>query len=131
MEKIVITYGTFDLFHIGHLRLLKRLKNLGDKLYVGVSTDEFNALKNKKSFISFEDRYEIVKALECVDYVFPENNWEQKVEDIKKYNAKIFAMGDDWAGHFDFLKEFCDVIYLPRTEGISSSFIKENLKNKK
>lgn len=127
MEKIVITYGTFDLFHIGHLRLLKRLKNLGDKLYVGVSTDEFNALKNKKSFISFEDRCEIVKSLECVDYVFPENNWEQKVEDIKKYNAKIFAMGDDWVGHFDFLKEFCDVIYLPRTEGISSSFIKKEL----
>lgn len=127
MKKIVITYGTFDLFHIGHLRLLQRLKFLGDELYVGVSTDKFNNLKNKKSFIPYEDRIEIVRSIKCVNFAFPENDWEQKIEDIKKYNVSIFAMGDDWVGKFDYLKELCEVVYLPRTEGISSSFIKQEL----
>ncbi|MGR5531565.1 glycerol-3-phosphate cytidylyltransferase [Vibrio alfacsensis] len=129
MTKIVITYGTFDLFHVGHVRLLKRLKELGDKLVVGVSSDQFNELKGKKSFFSYSERAEIVSASKYVDEVFPEHNWEQKKQDIIKYNADIFAMGDDWQGDFDYLTEVCDVIYLPRTEDISTTDIKKNLYN--
>lgn len=125
--KIVITYGTFDLFHVGHVRLLKRLSDLGDKLIVGISSDEFNKIKGKTSFFSYEDRAEIVSACEYVDEVFPENSWEQKSLDIKKYNASIFAMGNDWKGEFDNLGGECEVIYLPRTESISTTDIKENL----
>lgn len=125
--KKVITYGTFDLFHIGHLRLLERAKKLGDYLIVAVSTDEFNALKNKKSFFPFEHRVEIVRSIKFVDLVIPETCWEQKVEDIKKYNVDVFAIGDDWEGKFDFLKDYCEVVYLPRTEGISSTDIKKLL----
>ena len=127
--KKVITYGTFDLFHIGHLKLLQSIKNLGDKLIVAVSTDEFNTLKGKKTIIPYEQRAEIVSNIKCVDLVIPENNWEQKIEDIKKYNVDIFTMGHDWEGKFDFLKEHCEVVYLPRTEGISSTQLKQTLKS--
>jgi glycerol-3-phosphate cytidylyltransferase len=123
--KIVITYGTFDMFHVGHLNLLKRAKNLGSKLIVAVSTDEFNSLKNKKSIISYEQRVKIVSHIDCVDMVIAEESWEQKVEDIKKYGVDVFAIGDDWIGKFDFLKEFCEVVYLERTKGISTKKIKE------
>ncbi len=129
MAKTVITYGTFDLFHIGHLKLLQRIKNLGDRLIVAVSTDEFNTLKGKKTIIPYEQRAEIVSNIKCVDLVIPENNWEQKIEDIKKYNVDIFTMGNDWEGKFDFLKEHCEVIYLDRTEGISSTQLKQTLKS--
>lgn len=125
--KVVITYGTFDLFHVGHIRLLKRLSELGDKLIVGISSDEFNHSKGKKSFFSYEERAEIVQSCRYVDEVFPEHCWEQKIDDIKKYQADIFAMGDDWEGKFDFLSEQCDVVYLPRTEDISTTDIKTKL----
>ena len=127
-EKIVITYGTFDLFHIGHLKLLKRLSNLGNKLIVAVSTDEFNALKGKKTIIPFEQRAEIVENIKCVDMVIAENSWEQKINDIKKYNIDIFAIGNDWKSKFDFLKEYCEVVYVDRTDGISSTQLKNTLK---
>ncbi|MDA9593120.1 glycerol-3-phosphate cytidylyltransferase [Porticoccaceae bacterium] len=122
--KVVITYGTFDLFHVGHIRLLKRLRALGDELVVGISTDEFNLSKGKQSFFSYEERAEILESCKYVSKVFPENNWQQKRDDIKKNEASIFAMGDDWAGEFDDLKDLCQVIYLPRTEGISTTDIK-------
>lgn len=127
-NKIVLTYGTFDLFHIGHLRLLQRQKALGDKLIVGVSTDDFNTIKGKKTIIPYEQRAEIVANIKCVDMVIPETDWEQKVKDIKNYNVNIFTMGDDWKNKFDFLKEYCKVIYLKRTEGISSTKLKQTLK---
>jgi glycerol-3-phosphate cytidylyltransferase len=125
--KRVITYGTFDMFHIGHLRLLQRLKLLGDELIVAVSTDKFNAVKGKKTLIPFEQRFEIVENIKCVDQVIPEEHWEQKVEDIQLHNIDIFAMGNDWAGKFDFLKPYCEVIYLPRTDDISTTEIKRSL----
>jgi glycerol-3-phosphate cytidylyltransferase len=127
-EKIVLTYGTFDMFHIGHLNLLQRLKSLGDKLIVAVSTDEFNTIKGKKTIIPYDQRASIVGAIKYVDMVIAENNWEQKIDDIKKYNVSIFAMGNDWDGKFDFLQEHCEVIYLPRTEDISSTDLKKQLK---
>jgi len=127
LKKTIITYGTFDLFHIGHLKLLQRLKLLGDKLIVAVSTDEFNAIKNKKTIIPFEQRIEIVNNIKCVDLVIPESDWEQKVKDIKQYNVDIFAIGKDWTGKFDYLKQYCEVIYLDRTEGISSTQLKKTL----
>ncbi|MCQ2101644.1 MAG: adenylyltransferase/cytidyltransferase family protein [Fibrobacter sp.] len=126
--KRAITYGTYDLFHVGHLRLLKRIADMADELYVAVSSDEFNALKGKVCIIPFEDRAEIVKALACVKKVIREDNWEQKISDIKDNHCDLFAMGDDWEGKFDFLKEYCDVVYLPRTPGISTTDIKKNLK---
>ena len=126
-EKIVLTYGTFDMFHIGHLTLLNRLKSLGDKLIVAVSTDEFNSIKGKKTLIPFEQRALIVQNIKCVDMVISEKNWEQKIDDIKKYNVDIFAMGDDWKGKFDFLKDYCEVIYLPRTQNISTTELKKEL----
>lgn len=129
MAKTIITYGTFDLFHIGHLKLLQRIKDLGDKLIVAVSTDEFNALKGKKTIIPYDQRAEIVSNIKCVDMVIPENTWEQKIEDIKKYNVDIFTMGNDWEGKFDFLKDYCEVVYLDRTEGISSTQLKQTLKS--
>ncbi|HAT3809991.1 TPA: glycerol-3-phosphate cytidylyltransferase [Morganella morganii] len=125
--KKVITYGTFDLFHIGHVRLLKRLKSYGDYLVVAISTDEFNKLKGKESFCSFEERREIVEACKYVDEVIPEYNWEQKELDIKKYNIDILGMGNDWEGKFDSLKNICEVIYLDRTENISTTKIKKEL----
>jgi glycerol-3-phosphate cytidylyltransferase len=125
--KIVLTYGTFDLFHIGHVRLLKRLSQLGDKLIVGISSDEFNELKGKKSFSSYEERAEIVKSCRYVTEVFPEYQWEQKKSDVVKYSANVFAMGDDWEGKFDDLADLCEVFYLPRTEDISTTEIKKTL----
>jgi len=129
MGKTVITYGTFDLFHIGHLRLLQRAKALGDKLIVGVSTDEFNKIKGKKTIIPYEQRAEIVANIKCVDLVIPEKSWKQKVDDIKRYNVDVFVMGEDWKGKFDFLKENCEVIYLPRTKGISTTQLKSTIQN--
>lgn len=127
-EKTILTYGTFDMFHIGHLKLLQRLKKLGDKLIVAVSTDEFNAVKGKKTIIPYDQRAAIVEAIKYVDLVIPEESWEQKVQDIQKHNVSVFAMGDDWNGKFDFLKEHCEVVYLPRTEDISSTDLKDQLK---
>ncbi|MCK5294234.1 MAG: adenylyltransferase/cytidyltransferase family protein [Arcobacteraceae bacterium] len=115
------------MFHIGHLKLLERLSKLGDKLIVAVSSDEFNLLKGKKTIIPYEQRASIVEAIKYVDMVIPENNWEQKVTDIKKYNVDIFSMGHDWKGKFDELKEYCEVVYLPRTEGISTTDLKKAL----
>jgi glycerol-3-phosphate cytidylyltransferase len=125
--KKVLTYGTFDLLHWGHVNLLKRAKELGDYLIVGLSTDEFNAIKNKKSYHSFENRKMILESIRYVDKVIPEFTWDQKIDDVIKHNVDIFVMGDDWEGKFDFLKEYCEVIYLPRTVGISTSKIKEDL----
>lgn len=125
--KTVITYGTFDLFHVGHVRLLKRLSEIGDRLIVGISSDEFNKVKGKKSFYSYQERAEIVRSSKYVSDVFPEHNWEQKVSDIEKYDAKIFAMGSDWEGKFDYLTEYCEVIYLERTKDISTTDIKKKL----
>ncbi|AAU37265.1 glycerol-3-phosphate cytidylyltransferase [[Mannheimia] succiniciproducens] len=129
MAKTIITYGTFDLFHIGHLRLLQRLKKLGDKLIVAVSTDEFNEGKGKKTVIPYEQRAEIVANIKCVDLVIPETAWEQKITDVQKYDVDVFAIGNDWEGKFDFLKEYCDVVYLERTKDISSTQLKQTLKS--
>ncbi len=126
----VITYGTFDLFHIGHLNILKRAKDLGDYLIVAVSSDNFNAIKGKKCAIPDYERMEIVKAIRYVDEVIFEESWEQKVEDIQKNNIDVFVMGNDWEGKFDYLKEYCEVVYLSRTDGISTTQIKEELKLK-
>ncbi len=125
----VLTYGTFDMFHIGHLNILKRAKKLGDRLIVGVSTDEFNKIKGKKTLIPYEDRKTIVEAIRYVDLVIPEHSWEQKIEDIKKYDIDILVMGDDWKGKFDHLAKYCEVVYLPRTKGISSSYLKKAIKS--
>lgn len=127
--KTVITYGTFDLLHYGHINLLKRAKELGDYLIVGLSSDEFNAVKNKKSYYPYEQRKLILESIRYVDKVIPEHDWDQKVEDVKKYNVDIFVMGDDWKGKFDFLKDYCEVIYLPRTVGISTTKVKRELLN--
>lgn len=124
-EKIVITYGTFDLLHYGHIELLKRAKNLGDKLIVALSTDEFNLEKGKTSEFDYQKRKEILEAIKYVDRVIPEKNWEQKSQDIIHYNVDVFVIGDDWSGKFDFLNTLCEVIYLPRTELISSTLLKE------
>ena len=126
-ETTVLTYGTFDMFHIGHLRLLERLSKLGDRLIVAVSTDKFNEIKGKKTIIPYDQRASIVEAIKYVDIVVPENDWEQKINDIKEYSVNIFAMGHDWEGKFDFLKEHCEVVYLPRTVGISTSDLKQQL----
>jgi len=123
--KTVITYGTFDLFHIGHVRLLKRLRELGDRLVVGCSTDEFNARKGKSSVMPYEQRVEILEACRYVDKVFPENDWEQKQEDIRREGADIFAMGDDWVGKFDHLEKDVEVVYLPRTQDISTTEVRQ------
>jgi len=118
----VMTYGTYDLLHIGHIMLLKRARSLGDKLIVGLSTDEFNSnMKGKRTIQPFEERKIILESLYCVDLVIPEKTWEQKIHDIKNYCIDVFVMGDDWAGKFDFLSSNCRVIYLPRTEGISTT----------
>ena len=128
--KKVITYGTYDLLHVGHINLLRRARELGDYLIVVVSSDEFNAIKGKKAYYSFEDRKKILEAVRYVDEVLPEYTWEQKIDDVKNNNVDVFVMGDDWTGKFDFLKEYCEVVYLPRTEGISTTKIKQDLFNK-
>jgi len=125
MSKTIITYGTFDLLHIGHLSLLERARDMGDRLIVGVSTDKFNLGKGKKTFIPFEQRIELVAALKCVDVAIPEETWEQKRADIVRYGANVFVMGSDWEGRFDDLKDLCDVIYLQRTADISSTALKQ------
>ena len=125
--KTVLTYGTFDLFHIGHLNLLKRARSYGDRLIVGVSTDDFNQLKGKKTLIPFKHRAEIVANIKFVDQVIAEENWEQKISDIQEHGVDIFLMGNDWVGKFDFLKDYCEVVYLPRTDNISSTQIKDAL----
>jgi glycerol-3-phosphate dehydrogenase (NAD(P)+) len=125
--KVVITYGTFDLLHYGHLEILRRCKGLGDKLIVGLSSDEFNKIKGKTCVISYDKRKEFLESLEYVDLVIPENNWGQKVEDIKNNNVDLFVMGNDWENKFDDLKEYCEVIYLERTKGISTTKLKSIL----
>jgi glycerol-3-phosphate cytidylyltransferase len=124
-KKVVLTYGTFDLLHYGHLRLFERAKKLGDYLIVAVSTDAFNELKGKKSFYSYEIRKEMVESLKCVDLVIPEETWEQKIDDIKKYNVSVVTMGSDWkdSEKFEVLRDYCDVVYLDRTDGISTTKI--------
>ncbi len=121
----LITYGTFDLLHIGHLNLLENLANLCDRLIVGVSTDEFNALKGKKCVVPYEDRARLVQSLKVVDLVIPEMDWAQKRSDIIEHQADIFAIGNDWSGKFDDLRDIVQVIYLPRTDGISTTEIKD------
>ncbi|TMU84083.1 glycerol-3-phosphate cytidylyltransferase [Bacillus sp. BHET2] len=125
--KKVITYGTFDLLHWGHINLLKRAKQLGDHLTVAISSDEFNELKNKESYHSFENRKMILESIRYVDEVIAENEWEQKISDVVENEIDIFVMGDDWKGKFDFLKDYCEVVYLPRTIGISTTKIKKDL----
>lgn len=125
----VLTYGTFDLLHHGHIRLLKRARELGDYLVVAVSTDEFNAGKGKKAYHDYATRKEIVEAIRYVDLVIPERSWDQKAEDVEDYAIDIVAMGDDWADsdRFDYLKEYCELVFLPRTEGVSTSEMKLHL----
>jgi glycerol-3-phosphate cytidylyltransferase len=125
--KKVITYGTFDLLHQGHINLLRRAKEYGDHLTVAISSDEFNAIKNKKAYHNFEHRKMILEAIRYVDQVIPEHTWEQKIDDVLGHDIDIFIMGDDWEGKFDFLNDYCKVIYLPRTVGISTTKIKEDL----
>lgn len=127
MLRTVLTYGTFDLLHAGHLNLLRRARGLGDRLVVGISTNEFNASKGKKTIIDFEDRLEIVRSIRFVDGVFPEICWDQKIDDVRRFNASTFVMGDDWEGKFDFLKEVCEVVYLPRTLGVSSTWLRSEV----
>lgn len=129
--KKVITYGTFDLLHYGHINLLRRAKELGDYLIVALSTDEFNwNQKQKKCYFSYEERKQLLEAIRYVDLVIPEESWEQKVEDVKEFRVDTFVMGNDWEGKFDFLKEYCDVVYLPRTPEISTTQIKKDLGKK-
>jgi len=127
--KTVLTYGTYDLLHIGHINLLRRAKALGDFLIVGLSTDEFNAVKGKKAYHSFEERKQLLEAIKYVDLIIEEKSWADKRVHIKQYNVDIFVMGSDWTGKFDDLSDLCQVIYLPRTEGISTTKIKNDLKN--
>lgn len=129
MKKTIITYGTFDMFHIGHLKLLERLSKMADRVIVAVSTDAFNEQKGKKVLIPYEQRAAIVQAIEYVDLVIAEEHWEQKSADIEKYNVDIFAMGDDWQGKFDFLQPLCEVVYLDRTQDVSTTSLKKSLTN--
>ena len=126
-KKVVITYGTFDLFHVGHLNILKRAKELGDYLIAAVSSDAFNAGKGKTAYHSQEDRKAILESVRYVDEVIFEDSWDQKVKDVQEHHVDVFVMGDDWKGKFDFLKDYCEVVYLPRTEGISTTKIKKDL----
>lgn len=128
--KRVITYGTYDLLHFGHIELLRRAKEMGDYLIVVLSSDEFNKMKSKKSYYNYEQRKTMLEAIRYVDLVIPEDNWEQKISDVKTYHVDKFVMGHDWDRKFDFLKEYCEVIYLKRTEGISTTKIKEELYGK-
>ena len=125
--KRVITYGTYDLLHWGHIRLLKRAKALGDYLIVALSTDEFNTQKGKKAYHPYSERKKMLEAIRYVDLVIPENDWEQKKEDILTLKVDKFVMGDDWKGEFDDLKQYCEIIYLPRTDGISTTKIRKDL----
>ncbi len=128
--KRILTYGTFDLLHYGHIRLLKRAKALGDYLIVAVSTEEFNELKGKKTYHNYETRKKMLEAIRYVDLVIPEENWEQKINDVREFHVDTVVMGSDWAGSdkFEYLNDYCEVVYLDRTEGISTTKIKEDLK---
>ena len=126
--KKVITYGTFDMLRYGHINLLRRARALGDYPIVALSSDSFNAIKNKQSFFHYEHRRQMLEAIRYVDLIIPENDWEQKREDIIKHNVNIFVMGNDWEGKFDFLKDICEVVYLERTPEISTTRIKNHLK---
>lgn len=125
--KRVITYGTYDLLHVGHINLLKRAKEQGDYLIVALSTDEINEFKGKKAYHNYEERKAMLEAVRYVDLVIPEASWDQKKSDIEQYNVDVFVIGDDWKGQFDYLSDSCEVIYLPRTEGISTTKIKKDL----
>jgi glycerol-3-phosphate cytidylyltransferase len=125
--RTILTYGTFDVVHIGHINLLRRARELGDRLIVGLSSDEFNSKKHKSSLLDYENRKAVLEAIRYVDLVFPEITWEQKIEDVKKYGVTTFVIGDDWTGKFDFLSEYCEVTYLSRTADISSTLIKQSL----
>jgi len=127
--KRILTYGTYDLLHYGHIRLLQRAKALGDYLVVALSTDEFNEIKGKKAYHDYETRKKMLEAIRYVDLVIPEENWEQKISDVKEYHIDTVVMGSDWAGsdRFDYLKDYCEVVYLDRTEGISTTKIKHDL----
>ena len=127
--KKVITYGTFDLLHYGHINLLKRAKSLGDYLIVGLSTNEFNNKEKKKDcYFDYDNRKSLLDAVKYVDLVIPEETWEQKVSDIQKYNIDVFVIGDDWKGKFDYLKDIgVEVVYLSRTKEISTTKIKKDL----
>lgn len=128
--KRILTYGTYDLLHYGHIRLLKRAKELGDYLIVALSTDEFNELKGKKAYHNYETRKKMLEAIRYVDLVIPENNWDQKIDDVKKYYVDVTVMGGDWEGdpRFEKLRDYCEVVYLPRTKGVSTSKIKKDLR---
>jgi glycerol-3-phosphate cytidylyltransferase len=126
--RTVITYGTFDLFHVGHLNLLKRARDLGDRLIVALSTDEFNLeMKDKVTAIPYHNRKAILEELRCVDLVIPEYSWDQKVDDAVKHQVNVFVIGNDWEGKFDFLTPYCEVVYLPRTDVVSSTAIKRHI----
>ena len=127
--KRILTYGTYDLLHYGHIRLLKRAKALGDYLVVAISTDEFNAIKGKKAYHNYETRKEMLEAVRYVDLVIPENNWEQKRDDVIKYEIDMVVMGSDWEGNekFECLRDLCKVVYLDRTQGVSTTQIKKEL----
>jgi len=126
--KRVITYGTYDLLHWGHVNLLKRARERGDYLIVALSDDNFNRIKHKESYHTYEERKLVLESIRFVDLVIPERSWEQKISDIQTYAVDVFVIGDDWKGEFDFLSEYCEVVYLPRTEGISTTQIKNDLK---
>ena len=127
--KTVLTYGTFDLFHLGHVRLLRRLSRLGDRLVVGCSTDEFNAEKGKRCVMPYAHRLEILESCRYVNTVIPEFSWDQKQEDILREKVDVFGMGSDWEGKFDHLGEFCEVVYLPRTDGISTTELRASVRS--
>lgn len=123
--KTVLTYGTYDLLHRGHVLLLERAKQLGDRLIVGLSTDGFNKIKGKSCYYTYEERLIVLSAVRHVDLIIPEVSWDQKVDDIVNHHVDVFVMGDDWEGQFDYLSGLCEVVYLPRTLGISTTDVKE------
>jgi glycerol-3-phosphate cytidylyltransferase len=125
--RTVLTYGTFDVLHTGHINLLRRARELGDRLIVGLSTDEFNTKKHKSSLLDYVNRKTVLEAIRYVDLVIPETTWEQKIEDVKNHEVSVFVIGDDWQGKFDFLSDYCEVMYLSRTADISSTMIKQSL----
>ena len=125
--KTIITYGTFDVLHAGHINLLKRARALGDRLIVALSTDKFNEGKHKSALLNYDNRRAVLESIRYVDMVIEEHSWEQKVQDITEYAVDVFVIGDDWRGHFDFLKPYCEVIYLRRTDGISSTEIRNDI----
>ena len=128
--KRFITYGTYELLHYGHIELLRRAREMGDYLIVALSTDEFNQIKNKKSYYDYEQRKMMLESIRYVDLVIPEEGWGQKEKDVDRFDVDVFVMGHDWEGEFDFLKDKCEVIYLNRTEGISTTKIKQELYGK-